>query len=270
MAMSCGGVMLSGGCLDRSQRQQIEESGSILAVLGPPTPAQAAAMMVDPYSPDKRFKGMTLIANAPWGGADAYLAVYRDAIVNDSDMGVRGVAARALGQHGSPADAKLITPLLKSDDARVKLDAAHALQRLHNPEVVGDMLPLLDQTKEYDKDVRQAVASGLGQYADGKVVRALAMALNDDALSVSRTARQSLRTLTGEDLGDDSKAWLKWADGAGTGMFAKQMTYIYPAFARGKYVWEYIPLYPPPPNEIAASPAGYRPPTSPTIDTTKP
>jgi len=249
-----------GGCLSASSRKKVADSGSLFAAFGPPTPAEAAAMMADPFDADKRYKGVTWISNAPWGGADVYLRVYRELIANEKeDPGVRAVSARALAFHGSPADALLIAPLLKSDDKRVRQTAARALQRLNNPAVIPDLIAVLDSGKEFDRDTRQAAASALGQYPDPTVLTALIAALNDDELSVSRTARESLRTLTGHDSGEEQKDWQTWA-AATTTPFAGQTRYLYPNFERGKYFWEYIPLVSPPPNEPASTPIGYRPP----------
>ena len=346
--------------MDAATRKKVADNG-ILALVAPPTPAEAARMMSDPFDADKRYKGVTWISNAPWGGADVYLRAYRDMVKNDTDNGVRAVAARALAFHGTPEDALAVVPLLKSDDKRVRQTAARALQRLHNPAVIPDLVPLVDQNGaavvriitvdteaaavnarsrvaaengmgdprrfaavaaevsrhesaarggllgevrgydaalppevaralgrvqeagvsapialgsgggfalvmvekrlpgEQDHDTRQAAASALGQYADPRALAALIYALNDDDLAVSRTARQSLRTLTGTDAGDEPKNWEAWASGTGT-PFAGQTRYLYPNFERGKYFWEYIPLVPPPPNEPASTPIGYRPP----------
>lgn len=362
-------LLTQGGCLSAASRKRASDSGSIFAAFGPPTPAEAAAMMADPFDADKRYKGVTWISNAPWGGADVYLRVYRELIANEKeDPGVRAVAARALAMHGSVEDALLIAPLLKSDDKRVRQTATRALQRLHNPAVIPDLVLCVDTNDrvvirvittntdveaanararivnptapvdaqvfaavarevsrdpyaangglvpgevgsfftgipgplrmaimrtpvgtvspvtaigdaaaalgggrfafamvekrspgELDRDVRSAAASALGQYPDKRALDALIFALNDDELSVSRTARQSLRTLTGHDEGDEPKNWQTWS-AAQSEPFAGQTKYLYPNFERGKYFWEYIPLVPPPPNEPASTPIGYRPP----------
>ncbi len=259
LLLASAAALSAGGCLDASTRKKVSENG-ILALVAPPSPAEAARMMADPFDADKRYKGVTWISNAPWGGADVYLRVYREMVANEKeDAGVRAVAARALAFHGTPEDALLIVPLLKSDDKRVRQTATRALQRLHNPAVIPDLVPLVDDGRELDHDVRQAAASALGQYADARALTALIGALNDDDLAVSRTARESLRVLTGTDEGDEPKQWQDWA-AATTAPFARQSKYLYPNFSRGKYFWEYIPLVPGPPNEASSTPVGYRPP----------
>lgn len=248
-------------------------SNSILAALAPPSPAEAARDMVDPYSPDKRYHGTLLIANAPWGGEEVYTKIYADMAANDPDLGVRAVAASALGMHGTPEHVPIILPLLKEKDRRVRLSAVRALQRLHNPVAIEELIPLtrlpsrrvvelaggrmevVETPGESDKDVRAEACTALGQYAEPKVLQALINATDDDDLIVSRAATTSLRTLTGQNFTDDRTAWAKWARDNKT-PFAGRQTYQYPIFEREKYFWEYIPLVPNPPNEKPGSPAG--------------
>ncbi|MFT3686605.1 MAG: HEAT repeat domain-containing protein [Phycisphaerales bacterium] len=361
-AAGVAGVLCAGGCLSDASRKKASDSGSLLSIMGPPSPAEAAAMMADPFDADRRYKGVTWISNAPWGGADVYLRVYREMVGNDKeDPGVRAVAARALGFHGSPADAMLIRPLLTNDDKRVRQTAARALERLHNPELIPDLMLAVDpgdrvvarvmvlesdaaandvrrrlqtqpgkfdlemfakiatesskdpsaanggllgpvgafnsplpekvrlfaarmaegmvspvmpvdgrfylvavekrMTGEVDRDTREAAACALGQYSDPRALRALIATLNDDELSVSRRARQSLRLMTGHDSGDEPKDWQAWAS-AQSDPFAGRRRYQYPNFYRDSYWWEYIPFIPGAPNEPSGMPIGYRPPGS--------
>src|SRR5205085_10580382 len=125
-----------------------------------PTPRDAAAWATDTYDADKRARGITLLANAPFGGADAYLAMYRD-YLKDASPGVRAGAARGLGMHGSPDDVPAIVPLLKDPEKAVRLDAVKALQRLHNPVAIDPLIALTKVDKEAEADVRAGAASAL-------------------------------------------------------------------------------------------------------------
>lgn len=266
-AMTRLGLLLLGastaallGC-ETGDLNRAAKNESIFAIFQQDSPATAAIDSQDPYNPDKRYRGTNLLANAPFGGEDVYVKTYRmklgapPADKPDEDPGVRGVAARALGMHGDPADAKLIVPLLKEKDRRVRLEAIRALQRIHNPDVIPDILPLVSDQKEPDKDVRAEACDCLGQYAEPRVLQALVDALDDDDLIVTSRARRSLRTLTGQDFGEDQKAWLEWEKRTPE-PFAARTAYIYPVFERDKFWWEWIPLWPDPPNEVAAQPVG--------------
>lgn len=250
--------LVGGGCgITAEDRAQMARSESVLApFLWRLSPQEAAQWAADPYDADKRARGTTMLVNAPFGGADAYLELYRK-YVTDPSPAVRASAARGLGMHGSPADVPLIVPLMKDPERSVRLDAVKALQRLHNPVAIGPLIEALDATKEPEIDVRAAAANALGQYPDGKVLQALIGALADDSLLVTHNAHEALRTLTGnDDLPDDRKAWVKWV-GQTREPFAARREYRYPAFQRDTVWTDYLPIIGGPvPNEVSAAPAG--------------
>ena len=68
--------------------------------LTPVSPQQAARWMVDPHDPDNRRKGVVLISNSTFGGADPYVAVYRDYTSYETNALVKAAAVTALGRHG--------------------------------------------------------------------------------------------------------------------------------------------------------------------------
>ncbi|MBX3358094.1 MAG: HEAT repeat domain-containing protein [Phycisphaeraceae bacterium] len=227
-----------------------------------PTPVDAAKWMFDPYDSDKRYRGTVLLANAPFGGESVYVKGYIEHL-SDPDASVRAAAAFAVGQHGSPEDVPLLLPLLKQDSRYVRLNTVRALQRLHNPVAVPGLLERLDPS-EIDGDVRAAAATALGQYAESRVLQALIAAIDDERLSVNIAANTSLHTLTGQDFRLDRAEWFAWVS-TSKDPFAGRTTYIYPTFARENYFWEYLPFWPPPPNEVAASPVGLAAATTPTM-----
>jgi len=247
-----------GACgITSEQRKEMAQSESVLApLLRRMDPREAAQWAADPYDADKRGRGTTMLANAPFGGADAYLEMYRK-YVTDESPGVRAAAARGLGMHGSPSDVPLVTPLLKDSERLVRLDAVKALQRLHNEAAVVPLIDAVDPKKEVEVDVRAGAASALGQYADPKVLDALIAALAEDNLLVTRSAQESLRTLTGNDeLGDDRKGWVRWMAATRT-PFAGRRAYFYPVFSRDRVWMDWVPIVGGPvPNETSAQPAG--------------
>jgi HEAT repeat protein len=174
--------------------------------------------------------------------------------LTDVDANVRAVSVFSLGMHGSPDHVPQIVPLLKDPDRHVRISAARALQRLHNPAAVDGLLEAIDPREE-DTDVRAEAADALGQYAEVRVLDKLIAALDDPQLIVNRTAIRSLKTLTGQELPDDRLAWTKWEQSA-TAPFAGQRAYVYPVFSREKSWLEYIPFVPDPPNETPGQPAG--------------
>ncbi len=220
----------------------------------PPTPTEAALMAMDTENADNRFRGTMLLANAPWGGGDVYLRMYED-YANEESPNVRAAAIRALGNHGDPSHVELIVASLSHEDPLVRLEAVQALQRLHNPAAIGPLVARLNPDLEEEVDIRADAANALGQYASREVVQNLIAAIDDRSLSVNHNALLSLRTLTGEDFALDRAKWQEWFT-ATREPFEGQTAYIYPVFYRDKRWIEYIPFFPPPPNEEPRSPVG--------------
>jgi hypothetical protein len=254
-ALSC--VAMLPGCISAEKRKQMADADSILGgVFKPTTPAEAAAWAADPHDADKRARGMQLLANAPFGGAEPYLALYRERI-DDEYAPVRSVAARALALHGGPDDVPRITPLLSKEEPLTRLEATRALQRLHNPVAVAPLIDRLNLDKEAEPEIRAEAASALGQYAEGRVLQALIAALADPSLLVNANAQASLKTLTGQDdLPAERKPWVDWVK-ANERPFASRRPYVYPVFWREKRWLDYVPFMPPVPNEQASTPAGF-------------
>jgi hypothetical protein len=261
------GLMLAPGC-ESETTKRMGEQGSIFAAFSLPTPAEAARFAVDPYDANKRIVGLALLSNAPFGGDEVYLKVYRMALgappaeKPDSDAGVQAVAARALSLHGTGEDALLVLPLLENSDRRVRTDAVRSLQRLHNPKAIDGLIKRSSALTEEDVDARAESVTALAQYAEPRVLQALLAALSDDSLVVNRAATYSLTTLTGQTLGDDPRAWLDWLSKT-RAPFEKRRQYVYPHFERDRFWYEYIPFIPPPPNEQPGIPAGMNPASSP-------
>lgn len=233
------------------------KADSILApVFKQMSPADAAAWAADPYDADKRARGMNMLANAPFGGAEAYVKMYRERL-NDDNAPVRAVACRALGLHGNAEDVPRIVPLTKAEEILVRLEATRALQRLHNPAAVPALITRLDLDKESEPEIRAEAANALGQYAEGSGMQALMTALADPSLLVNRSAHASLRTLTGNDeLPADRKAWVNWTK-ATDKPFAGRRPYVYPVFKRDSRWLDYLPFAGPVPNEQPSTPVGF-------------
>ncbi len=247
------GLILLGGCAADLPRG----ATSVLQLFREPSPSEAAAWALDKYDADKRERGLRLLGTATFGGEDLYLRLYRDRLT-DPAPGVRLSAVRALANHGTPDDVPLILARLEDDDAQVRREAARGLQRLSNPVAIDPLLRLTSEEREVEPEVRAEAAEALGQYAESRVVEGLVAALDDRNLAVNHAALRSLRTLTGQDFGYDRRAWVPWLSSEQR-LFAARSQYVYPVFQRAKAWYEYIPLFPPPPNEPAASPAGLPP-----------
>ncbi len=203
---------------------------------------------------DDRQTGILLLSNAPWGGSDVYVRLYRLAL-DDQDAAVRTAAVRALGLHGAPSDAERVSSLLSDQDRLVRWESARTLQRLHNPAAVVSLIRALDGRTEVERQVRAEAATALGQYAEQRVLDALILALDDPDLTVNAAARQSLRVLTGTDHGYEPRPWVEFVRGR-SDPFAGRVAYTYPAFSRDRKWFEWFNPFFELPNEISAAPVG--------------
>lgn len=242
------------------------DENSVLSIVTGPTPQEAAAWMIDAYDADKRYRGTLLIANAPWGGGPEYLSVYRAKLnpemkhdsglsLYDDDALGRAAAVRGLSLHGSPDDVPLILTQIDSDNEHLRWECVRALQRLHNPAAIRPLLTRLELDNEPNPDIRADAAAALGQYAERRVLDGLFGALNDPDLAVNTAARDSLNTLTGQDLGFNRKQWVVWATD-NPSPFAGRTEYQYPVYHRDPNLLEIIVPWMHVPNEVAAAPVG--------------
>ncbi|MEM7622562.1 MAG: HEAT repeat domain-containing protein, partial [Planctomycetota bacterium] len=229
-------------------------SQSILDILRRPPPDQAVAWALDPHNADHRYRGVTLLGEASFAGDDLYVQLFVES-ASDPDSAVRTAAIRGLARHGRPEHAPIIADALTDESVLVRLEAARAAQRIHNPTIVTALFASLDPQSEREHDVRAAAAHALGQYSQRRVLDQLVFALRDPSLAVNRHAAEALTILTGEQLGLDPIAWLEFVRETPE-PFTNAARYRYPTFERGMRLVEYIPLYPRPPSDPPAEPIG--------------
>lgn len=222
----------------------------------PPTPAEAARWAADPNDRENARRGTILLANAPWGGTDAYLKMYRLYAEDSQDPLVRAAALQALGRHGDASDAKIVAKSLTSPFRHARLAAAKALQRLHDPEVADTLWLRLVEAEE-DADVRTEVAIALGQYPTPAVFKALVAALSQRELAVNTAALDSLRMITGANLPMNEMAWLNHMATAKPPLLDEPL-YIYPVFTRELDIWDDLVFWDPVKFESPDVPEGMR------------
>ena len=220
----------------------------------PPTPAQAAQWALDPYDAENQRRGTVLLANAPWGGSPAYLSMYRLYVEDNADPLVKASALDALARHGEVSDAELISKQLQNKNIQVKVAAAKALQRIHDPQVTAILCSRGTDEGE-DASVRIEVAIALGQYAADDSFQALCTMIDQRELAVNLAANDSLRLLTDHDFALDRRLWLSWYR-ADKKPFRKELQYLYPTYQREKGFWDYITFWAPLTFEKPGVPVG--------------
>jgi HEAT repeat protein len=115
--------------------------------------------------------------------------------LNDENYIVRGAAARALGNLGSPTAAAAIPPLVKltkDEELFVGKEAHRALLRLAGNDTVGVFISLLDSD---DPAVRRTVVPILSEVNNSEAHRALLPLFGDNDRDVRNAAVASVKSL---------------------------------------------------------------------------
>ena len=208
----------------------------------PPSGAEVGEWATNFNDPQTQQRGLVLLGTAPWAGTEQYLELYRACIQGPWDPLVKAAAIKALGSHGNPGDASLIASELDNEYAYVRKEAAKSLQRLHDPAIEDQIWQRL--IIEEDQGVQIELAIALGQYPSDAVFQALVLELEDRKLAVNLAAADSLRCLTGEDHGLNSREWLAWYTSVKT-PFENEEIYLYPVYTRPLGFLDWINLFNP-------------------------
>ena len=236
--------------------QMSSDFGDASNSLFPPSPAEAGRWAVDDGDPENQRRGVLLLGNAGFGGEPVYVNLYRLYIEENSDPVVKATAIQALARHAEPDDALLIAKQLDSKVEQIRVAAAKALQRIHNPRVTDQLWKRLIQEEEAHA-VRVELAIALGQYPTRDAFEALCSALDDRELAVNLAAANSLRLMTGADFGLDAALWRGWADRT-QGALRADVPYYYPTFERSLGFGDYMLFWTIPTFEEPGVPAGLR------------
>ena len=132
------------------------------------------------------------------------------AIITDpkEDVLTKSAAIAAASELGGGVVAPALVDALNDPYAIVRIDAAHALGRMALP---STREPLIRALREDPYSaVRLAAARSLRNFRSGDVIVALIETLDDPERAVAYTAWESLRRITGENLGYQRQAWQDW------------------------------------------------------------
>ena len=245
-------------------------------VLSPPSPQEAAQWAVDTTDAENMRRGVVLLGTSSFGGVDAYIKLYRFYVKDMKDPLVQAAAISALSRFGNPEDAVLIAERLDSEYPHVRLAAALGLQRIHNASISQAMWKKMGDESEA-QETRVELAIGLGQYPQDDSFQALVTALDHTELTVNLAALDSLRLMTGNDMGIDRMRWLGWYETTPVEKrFRGQNFYLYPTFQRHLGFWDYVVFWDIPKFETPGLPNGiadagsrktYENPASPAVPT---
>ncbi len=151
------------------------------------------AASADRYSPEEREK---------------YAQQFAQGLRNEQDPLMRMEILRALSKARTPTGDALLRVGLQDPDRDVRVVCCEAWGSHGGAEAVDLLVGVMTQDTEHD--VRMAAARALGTLGDRRAVASLGLALEDENPAMQRRAVESLKTITGEDLGNDVNAWASY------------------------------------------------------------
>jgi hypothetical protein len=126
----------------------------------------------------------------------------------EEDPLIRVEIVRAIGRYPTAAAASVLRAALDDSEADVRQVACEAWGRRGGPEGTAELARVL--SSDVDKDVRLTAARALGETGDRGAVAALGEVLAERDPAMQYVAVQSLREVTGEDLGNDVSRWREY------------------------------------------------------------
>lgn len=185
----------------------IEYPSKFIELFRRDTPSASAAALEDTKSADRRRDAILALVDRRFGKAPPYTTRYAQMARFDNDPSVRAAAIRALNRSRDGSATGVFVGALTDESPAVRLEAAKALSNLPDPAASPALLKMFQNTAE-PLDNRVAAADALRQYRSLENARALVNVLSDRDFALSWQARQSLRTMTGEDARYDQAGWL--------------------------------------------------------------
>jgi len=131
-------------------------------------------------------------------------------IRTEPDPLVRQEIQNTISEYSTPLALRMLIAGLSDEDREVRLTCCYRLAE-RGEEAVDALRKVVESDAEID--VRLAAIDGLGKTRSAANVAALAPALDDRDPAVQYAAVQALKTASGEDLGNDVRAWQQFVAG---------------------------------------------------------
>ncbi len=130
-------------------------------------------------------------------------------IQTEPDPLVRRAIQESLGKMSTPLASKVLIAGLQDEDLDVRLTCCQLLGQQSDPNVISALRIALETDTELD--VKLAAIDALGQIKSPQSVAALAKAVNDRDPALQYAGVQALKSVSGQDLGNDVAAWRQYA-----------------------------------------------------------
>lgn len=129
----------------------------------------------------------------------------------EPDPLVREAIVDTLAVFRTPLASQVLEAGLADEDAGVRLHCCQALGRTGDPAAVPKLARVINS--EENIDVRVAAVQALGAINSPDAYTALAVAMEDRDPAMQFAAVNSMKAISGKDLGGDVSVWLQYARG---------------------------------------------------------
>ncbi len=131
-------------------------------------------------------------------------------IRTERDPLVRKAIQEAVAEFQTPLARDVLIAGLKDDDLDVRVTCCRKLGARAEPESVSALKELLEGDEKLD--VKLAAADALGKINTPESVAALSLAVKDRDPALQYAGVEALKGLTGQDFGNDVKAWQEFTE----------------------------------------------------------
>jgi HEAT repeat protein len=131
-------------------------------------------------------------------------------IRTERDPIVRKAIQEAIAEYDTPMARQVLIAGLKDEDLDVRLACCYRLGARGEPEAVPALRDLLENEEKLD--VRLAAADALGKINTPESIEALSIAVKDRDPALQFAGVEALKSISGQDLGNDVKAWQQFTE----------------------------------------------------------
>lgn len=125
----------------------------------------------------------------------------------DEPVAIRAIICRTLGEIGDPKARETLLKAVNDPEPVIKIEACRALGKVGAPEDATTLARIM--TVDHLEDARIAAIEGLADLKsdDPRIYKMLVDALEHDDPAIRLASLNTLRAVTGKDLGTEAEAW---------------------------------------------------------------
>ncbi len=131
-------------------------------------------------------------------------------IRTESDPLVRRAIQESMAEYQTPLARDVLIAGLNDDDLDVQLTCCRKLGMRAEPVAVAALRGVLETSEELD--LKLAATDALGQINTPESIEALSLAVKDRDPALQYAGVEALKSLSGQDLGNDVKAWQQFTE----------------------------------------------------------